>query len=440
MRKNKIVVLASAVCILSASVVSAELVCGLFYTFETGQLFWTRTKPHEPVRRNASISEEKLTGTVSGLSPILSPYFGYVLRPGSTYGATADAPELWVKKGYAKPPDYRDWGANNFGFVADRDYPVPAGPNDFIVGVFGGSVATFLALDARDLIVEALRRHPPLARKNIVVLNFSSHGYKQPQQSLLLNYFAALGQHFDLIINMDGFNEGYIGYDNLINEHVDVTMPLARWIYGIQNFFITSEVADQMVADKARQVEYDTRMKTTLFALTYYILKFRRVEVVSHEVAVEDENQHSVKGRHYLILLQQNDVAKFEEAIPSIVRMWSMGSLEMDSVAKRIGAAYIHILQPNQYFGPRPYTELSKGLVTKTIWPFAEIIPPVYRAFIDAGTALRAEEVNFIDATAVFDNHPEPIYYDNCCHFNLHGYKILIDDVLTPALDRLVLK
>jgi hypothetical protein len=32
-------------------------------------------------------------------------------------------------------------------------------------------------------------------------------GYKQPQQLMALNYFTALGGEFDVLVNVDGFNE-----------------------------------------------------------------------------------------------------------------------------------------------------------------------------------------------------------------------------------------
>jgi len=51
---------------------------------------------------------------------------------------------------------------------------------------------------------EAFRRVcrvPP----NLVILGFP--GYKQPQQLLALAYFLSLGAEYDLIINLDGYND-----------------------------------------------------------------------------------------------------------------------------------------------------------------------------------------------------------------------------------------
>ena len=40
-----------------------------------------------------------------------------------------------------------------------------------------------------------------------MILNFAADAVKQPQQLIYLNYFLGLGQKFDLVINIDGFND-----------------------------------------------------------------------------------------------------------------------------------------------------------------------------------------------------------------------------------------
>jgi len=44
-----------------------------------------------------------------------------------------------------------------------------------------------------------------------VTLCFSHEGYKQPQQLLVLSYFLSIGQPFDMVMNIDGFNEVALG-------------------------------------------------------------------------------------------------------------------------------------------------------------------------------------------------------------------------------------
>jgi hypothetical protein len=422
-------------------IVSAEFAAGLFFAIQTGQVFWFRDVPlSEAIVPADPPTDSQLS---KPLKAMLSPFFGVVMKPGTSYGAIADSKAMWAQKGYPMGPSdsgpyYKDWGANNFGFIEGQDYPVDAGANDFIVGVFGGSAANYLALDGREMISSKLHAIPSLADKRIVILNFAGHAVKQPQQSLMLSYFAAIGQHFDLIINMDGFNEAYVGYDNLINQQVDPSMPLVRWIYGIQNFFVDETSLDKMTATRAEQARLEDRLRTTNVALLYYISYFQRARLLVRAVDLDDNVERRIPGREYVVLLPAKSGLTFAAAIPSLARTWLVGSVQMDAVAHQIGAAYLHVLQPNPYFGARPFIEVNDGLFEKTDWPYPEIMPPVYQAFLKAGEALRAKGVAFVDATAAFDQHPEPIYYDTVAHLNLAGMRILVDDVLGPTLKNLV--
>ena len=74
-----------------------------------------------------------------------------------------------------------------------------------MVGLLGGSVAAQLqpfleAALARRLAAHRRPRQP-------VVLNLALGGVKQPQQTLMIANALLLGGKFDLIVNLDGFNE-----------------------------------------------------------------------------------------------------------------------------------------------------------------------------------------------------------------------------------------
>src|SRR5262245_61255877 len=91
---------------------AAEVLCGLFYTFETGRLFWTRGRP-----ATASASIPPASREQFNTPYMISPYFGYISRPGATVPDTFEdfARE---KLGYIKRPYYADWRINNYGFLA----------------------------------------------------------------------------------------------------------------------------------------------------------------------------------------------------------------------------------------------------------------------------------------------------------------------------------
>src|SRR4029453_9473525 len=85
------------------------------------------------------------------------------------------------------------------------DPPQVLAPSDteLIVGVFGGSFAAGLCNFAKG----ELRRVLAQPGKAVRLLCVAAGGYKQPQQFLSLAYLLAQGAHFDLVINVDGFNE-----------------------------------------------------------------------------------------------------------------------------------------------------------------------------------------------------------------------------------------
>ena len=100
---------------------------------------------------------------------------------------------------------------NNYGFsfLSDPiDYPfVPKNNDTYIVAIFGGSVATHYARHEREAIETALSNHPKLQDKEVRVLPFAQGGWAQPQSLQALSYFGSTNQRFDLVINIDGFNE-----------------------------------------------------------------------------------------------------------------------------------------------------------------------------------------------------------------------------------------
>ena len=130
------------------------------------------------------------------------------------------------------PPELRDTPAsparvatNNLGFASPHDYPFAKTRDDqFIVGIFGGSVAAWFCQAGVARLTADLKQQPFFKDKDLVPLCFSHEGYKQPQQLIVLAYFLSIGQQFDLVINIDGFNEVTLSRLNA-GHGWDVSMP-----------------------------------------------------------------------------------------------------------------------------------------------------------------------------------------------------------------------
>ena len=77
----------------------------------------------------------------------------------------------------------------------------------------------------------ALERLPAFEGKRVEIVCTALGGYKQPQQLFSLMYFLALGGHFDVWVNLDGFN---LGIDSMIY----VTDAISLSEHEIEEHFI----------------------------------------------------------------------------------------------------------------------------------------------------------------------------------------------------------
>ena len=101
----------------------------------------------------------------------------------------------------------REIPVNHLGFRDDGESIYQRAPDRFIVGIAGGSVAWQFSWEADALLRERLEAHPALSGRKIQLVRMAMPGYKQPQQLMAYNFLLSLGAEFDLIINIDGYNE-----------------------------------------------------------------------------------------------------------------------------------------------------------------------------------------------------------------------------------------
>jgi hypothetical protein len=107
----------------------------------------------------------------------------------------------------------RTHAAETFGYV-HNSHPLPlAGSAEQVnILVTGGSVAAGLA--GGGFLERAYYRRFPeaAARRKPVIFSAAIPGYKQPQQALALAFVLSVGAKFDVVINMDGYNEVALPY------------------------------------------------------------------------------------------------------------------------------------------------------------------------------------------------------------------------------------
>jgi hypothetical protein len=403
-------------------IVAEVLALGIFY-YEHGWLFYV-----DPYRPTIARIDE---GSGDALTPVgLHPYFGPTHRPGIPFDPpaelrTGDADEVVA--------------TNNFGFPARVNYPfAKTDDRQFIIGVFGGSVGAYFCRIGAARLEEILRQSGSFNNREPVTLCFSHEGYKQPQQLLVLNYFLSIGQLFDLVINIDGFNEVALGR---INDQYgwDISMPSHEHLDALINVVNQATLTPAKLESLARIVQYRqqlndlaersnrTRVASVEFALRhYYDFLRRRYEQERVRFDGLPSNPPADSPIHVTPKVRpRTGSAVYED----IAANWRSASVLMQQLLAARNIPYVHVLQPNQYYSTRVFSPAERATAFNDGSPFKEGAANGY-PFLE-----KALEPGAFNAVHLFDAAHEDVYMDNCCHYTRAGNRLLADFIAKAVLD-----
>lgn len=389
-----------------------------FYFIRNNQLFYTRPQPE--TSQDLGLSLEGMRMEIS-IVERLHPFFGYVPKSG---------------------PDFRPgFKYNNYGFISPYDYPfTKVNNNQFIVGVFGGSVASNYSIyEIQNRILETkLREIPGLENKEIVILSFATGGYKQPQQLLILNYMLSVGQVFDMVINIDGFNELALSSVNN-QDKLDLNMPSSSHIQPLTNLAnnsLSTKALETLIRIKETKPKINDAISTlkncrlascnTINSLhlqrliqSYYqdVKRFERYQ----QIPDDDNGEGSV-----FLFYTQESVLPQPKALAKITDTWVTTSTVMNHILTAQNIPYFHILQPNQYYPTnRVYSSQEKAIAFSDNTPYRNPIIAGYPLLLNRIPDLQATGVNIFNGVNILDAASEIMYIDNCCHYTLAGENIL---------------
>ena len=412
-----------------AFVLAAELLALAAYYVETGALFYTHRRTYAAP---LPTPEDRLV-----VGEAVHPYFGVTHRPGTPF----DIPEP-LRPAPDAPLRLR---ANNFGFVSPHDYPfVKTRDDQFLVGLFGGSVGLWFCQVGAPRLVEALQRHAFFNAREIVPLCFSHEGYKQPQQALVLAYFLSRGQQLDLVVNLDGFNDVALGALNH-ERGFDASMPSLQHLDPLINLINQSALTPQkleslaaIVRDRQRLADLTRRLEATRIASVALALdwQYRRLT-----------DQYARELGRFATLPSNPPVNPLVQATPpvgprdrpallaDIAAMWARSSLLMHEMLAARGTIYVHVLQPNQYFSMRRFSAAEAATALSDASPYKRHVEEGYPLLVAAGrSVIEARGVRFFDATRVLDRERAPVYMDNCCHYTRTGNQLLAEFIAASIL------
>ena len=351
---------------------------------------------------------------------VIHPFLGFVLDP-------------YVKQGLL---------VTNEGFSRIRKEPPPKEQPRFTVGLFGGSMAMLLCHEAWDVLAQELSRLPQAQGKAMWLECYALGGYKQPQSLFALEYALARGEHFDLVLNLDGFNE--------------VALPTAENMpLGVHPFYprawnvLASSVLGPRVLRISGEIAYLEGRRASWAGLCDGALAWsgichavwqagdrrfsRRVAELDRELAAKGtaERSFALSGPQYRHRPQGRQTYR------ELAAMWSRSSELMAAACRSRGIPYHHFLQPNQYVaGSKPMGEAERKVAFDPTHPYKPSVERGYPVLIQAGKRLAASGVQFHDLTRIFEKIEEPLYFDGCCHVNMQGSQIMAREMAARIAGR----
>jgi hypothetical protein len=411
-------------------VVLCELVSITTYYVWTRDFFYTRSAD----RVDSTLTVPETVNRGGGQQEMvqqLHPYFGFIDKAGLNH-----------KFPYSQTSHV----ANNLGFASNYPYPFKKqNSNQFVVGVFGGSVAAnyaFFEIE-QQILATALKKLPELSGKEIIILPFAIGGYKQPQQLLVLSYFLSIGQEFDLVINIDGFNEVALAYLNY-QRGSDLSTPsdfiflpmvnLATGNLSREELALTLEV----IKKKERQADSVKSLNSARTATGYVLgwLWARYATRSYREEVVRLDQAHAGKGPSEQSYMQMPAGKKLteSEALEAMVALWSRSSLMMKQLLDRKKTPYFHFVQPNQYVQTsRVMSREERAVAFNEASPFRPGAVKGYPLMTAELDKLQQAGLNVFSAVNVFDTISEPVYMDDCCHYNQAGNVAFCNYVATTV-------
>jgi hypothetical protein len=352
---------------------------------------------------------------------VLHPYLGYVTDPGAE--ATRQIARRYNRaiseQGFFKP-------AWTEGLEVKED--------TLRIAVLGGSVATIFAMQS-ELLVQAMGRHPEFANRPIVVDCYATPGFKQPQQLLSLTTLLVQGEDFDVVLNIDGFNEITLPFTKNLVQGVHPLYPM-DWPLRVEG---VPDPARRRLAGELAYLRDQRRREAEALSGSWWRLsvaanllwRLRDRHLASRQEAlVQNLEAWSVEDERFVLSGPPWTPRNEDETLRYLAEVWRDASLCAHSLCRAAGIRYVHVLQPNQYVeGSKPLSREERRTAFLETHPYRELVAKGYPLLVAAGRELSASGVNFVDLTMAFSEVTEPLYIDTCCHFSWKGNRLIAEEI-----------
>ncbi len=320
-------------------------------------------------------------------------------------------------------------GVNNLGFYTSYKYPYIRKSGDFVVGIFGGSVAQQLASDVAAMNSLKARLLADLQTKRsdvqrVVVLNMALPGWRQPQQFNALHYFL---RTIDLAVTLDGLNE-VVGLQTNLDRNYpidypnpEVWLPLARSALKPDDVRTAAEIigAQDSIRDWTDRLTTGVAGHSRLAHLCWQLMVNRRMVKI-------DALRKSLETSQW----QDYDTTPTDEkgyatSITSYFDLYESSIRAAAAEAASQGKASVHFIQPNQYVpGTKPLSQDEQQLYVTNKY-YSTTVSRYYPRLQEMAKRLNQNGLEVYDLSDTFAATGETLYRDDCCHVNAQGNLLL---------------
>jgi hypothetical protein len=354
---------------------------------------------------------------------VVHPYVGFVLDPvGPIRNISVDP---------IQPLTSDQCVINAHGFTGD---PAFLKKQDGVVNIIitGGSVSSQFYCLARDRLISALKQSGRYKNKTIRIVGLGVPAHHAPQQLMAVNYYLAHGGEFDILINIDGFNEMFVP-GVMAQNHMYPSYPLF-WNQFLSPF--TSEkiklVGSIMFYQDLRQslasgfsyVDFSVTA-SSLWSLVDGAIttKIQRARVALNAADESDD----LKSFHWAGPREPvENIETFSKGL------WFRSSLQLARIARANGASYFHFLQPNIHVrNSKPLSEKERNIIDHLpvfIPPeTTDMITRAYPILTKHGQGIAVAGGYFYALTSLFQNEKRTVYIDAGGHLTPLGNNLMAD-------------
>lgn len=319
----------------------------------------------------------------------------------------------------------------------------PRHPDRLRIGVLGGSFAWQFSIAGAERLASRLREHPDGIDREIEVISLAAHTFKQPQQLMVLNYALALGAEFDVLLNIDGFNEVALAKETA-DEHVFYAYP-RMWIFrtaGRGDPRLLESLARIQSLRTQRQAVVERLRSSSLSRLglvrLWWVWRERRAAADIQSLSSDVRDDILARGVGFERSGPPNAALTAAEFYSECAALWRRASRQLHAVAAQHECLYLHALQPNQYVADsKPLTPQEREAAYDETSLHCRAVREGYPRLQAEGATLQREGVAFVDLTHLFADVADTVYVDPCCHLNAAGYELTAERLADEILARL---